>query len=288
MGTIYLGFVASLIAGLGTAVGALPILFTDKLNQNWQGVLLGVGGGVMLAATTFSLIIPGQESAIALGYSQKSAALIISLGIVIGASLLWLLHNNFPSLGEPLLVRFPWMIRNHQGRTASLADETSAGSHRHEHFHKGKEGRITENFQRIWLFVLAITLHNFPEGLAVGVGFGQGEGLPLAIGIGLQNMPEGLIVALALRELEYSIKYALGIAVLTGLVEPLGGLFGATVVSFGQAFLPWAMAAAAGAMLFVIVDEIIPEIDRESITQEGTLGIMTGFVAMMFLDIAYG
>ena len=254
MGTIYLGFVASLIAGLGTAIGALPVLFTDKLSRNWQGVLLGIGGGVMLAATTFSLIIPGQESAIALGYSQTSAALIISLGIIVGASLLWLLHNNFP----------------------------------HEHFHKGKEGRITENFQRIWLFVLAITLHNFPEGLAVGVGFGQGEGLPLAIGIGLQNMPEGLIVALALRELEYSVKYALGIAVLTGLVEPIGGLFGATVVSFGQAFLPWAMAAAAGAMLFVIVDEIIPEIDRESITQEGTLGIMTGFVAMMFLDIAYG
>ena len=254
METVYLGFVASLIAGLGTAVGALPILFTSKLNQNWQGILLGVGGGVMLAATTFSLIVPGQEAAVTLGYTQKQSALIISLGIILGAVLLWLIHNNFP----------------------------------HEHFNQGQEGRITENFQRIWLFVLAITLHNFPEGLAVGVGFGNGEGLPLAVGIGLQNMPEGLVVALALRELEYSVAYALGVSVLTGLVEPIGGVVGASVASFGQAFLPWGMAAAAGAMLFVIVDEIIPEIDRESITQEGTLGIMTGFVAMMFLDTAFG
>ena len=257
MGTIYLGFVASLLAGLGTAIGALPILFVTKLDKNWQGILLGIGGGVMLAATTFSLIIPGREAAISLGYSSQSAALIISLGIIIGAILLWLIHNNFP----------------------------------HEHFHQGQEGRITENFQRIWLFVLAITLHNFPEGLAVGVGFGDGNiasGLPLAIGIGLQNMPEGLVVALSLRELNYSVGYAFGISLLTGLVEPIGGVVGASIVSVGQAVLPWAMATAAGAMLFVIVDEIIPEIDRESVTQEGTLGIMTGFVTMMFLDMAYG
>lgn len=257
MGTIYLGFVASLLAGLGTAVGALPILFITKLDRNLQGILLGIGGGVMLAATTFSLIIPGQEAAISLGYSSQSAAFIISVGIIIGATLLWLIHNNFP----------------------------------HEHFHKGQEGKITENFQRIWLFVLAITLHNFPEGLAVGVGFGDGNiasGLPLAIGIGLQNMPEGLVVALSLRELNYSVSYAFGISLLTGLVEPIGGVIGASIVSVGQMVLPWAMATAAGAMLFIIVDEIIPEIDRESVTQEGTLGIMTGFVTMMFLDMAYG
>ena len=257
MGTIYLGFVASLIAGMGTALGALPILFTTRLAKKWQGILLGLGGGVMLAATTFSLIVPGTEAAIELGYSQPIAALIISIGIMLGAGLLWIIHNNFP----------------------------------HEHFFKGQEGRITQNWQRIWLFVLAITLHNFPEGLAVGVGFGEGNistGLPLAVGIGLQNMPEGLVVALALRELDYSIAFAFGISMLTGLVEPIGGLVGASVVSFGQSFLPWGMAAAAGAMLFVIVDEIIPEIDHQSIAQEGTLGIMGGFIAMMFLDIAFG
>ena len=257
MGTIYLGTIASLGTGLATAVGALPILFTANLDQKWQGILLGLGGGVMLAATAFSLIIPGKEAAVDLGYSQANSALVVSMGVLIGASLLWLMHNYFP----------------------------------HEHFNQGKEGIITENFQRIWLFVIAITIHNFPEGLAVGVGFGDGNishGLPLALGIGLQNMPEGLIVALALRELNYSIKYALGISLLTGLVEPIGGVIGASIVNFGQSFLPWGMAIAAGSMLFVIVDEIIPEIDRESIAQEGTLGIMTGFVAMMFLDIAFG
>ena len=125
----------------------------------------------------------------------------------------------------------------------------------------------------------------------MGVGFGDGNisnGLPFALGIGLQNIPEGLVVALALRELNYSLAYAFGVSLLTGLVEPVGGIVGATVVSFSKSFLPWGMAAAAGTMLFVIVDEIIPEIDRESIAQEGTLGIMTGFVTMMFLDIAFG
>ena len=257
MGIIYLGTLASLVAGLATFLGALPILFTAKLSQKWQGVLLGLGGGVMLAATAFSLIVPGTEAAEDWGYSQAESALVVSIGMIVGASLLWLMHNYFP----------------------------------HEHFKKGQEGKVTENFERLWLFIIAITIHNFPEGLAVGVGFGDGSishGLPLALGIGLQNIPEGLVVALALRELEYSINYALGISLLTGLVEPVGGAVGASIVNFGQAFLPWGMAIAAGSMLFVIVDEIIPEIDRESVAQEGTLGIMTGFVAMMFLDIALG
>lgn len=258
MGTIYLGAVASLFAGLATVVGALPILFTVNLAQKWQGILLGLGGGVMLAATAFSLIVPGTEAAVDLGFSQASAALIVSAGMILGAGWLWLMHNNFP----------------------------------HEHFVKGEESlKLNRNFQRIWLFIIAITIHNFPEGLAVGVGFGDGSithGLPLAIGIGLQNMPEGLIVALALRKVGYSIAYALGVSLLTGLVEPIGGIFGASIVNFGQSFLPWGMAIAAGSMLFVIVDEIIPEIDRESIAQEGTLGIMAGFVTMMFLDIAFG
>jgi zinc transporter, ZIP family len=251
MGTIYLGTLASLGAGLATVVGALPILFTANLDKKWQSILLGLGGGVMLAATAFSLIVPGEAAAVNLGYSEAESALVISIGMVLGASLLWLMHNYFP----------------------------------HEHFNQGLEGKFNQNFQRIWLFIIAITIHNFPEGLAVGVGFGDGNfshGLPLALGIALQNMPEGLVVALGLRELNYSIKYALSISLLTGLVEPIGGVIGASIVNFGQFFLPWGMAIAAGSMLFVIVDEIIPEIDRGSIAQEGTLGIMTGFVTMMF------
>jgi zinc transporter, ZIP family len=257
MGTIHLGAIASLIAGSATVIGALPIIFITNLDKKSQGILLGLGGGIMLAATAFSLIIPGTEAAKNLGYSPAQSAFIISVGTLLGGWLLWWMHDNFP----------------------------------HEHFNKGLEGKkIPENFQRIWLFIIAIIIHNFPEGLAVGVGFGNGnlsQGLPLALGIALQNMPEGLIVALSLRELEYSVSSTLGISLLTGLVEPIGGVVGASIVNFGQIFLPWGMAFAAGAMLFVIVDEIIPEIDRASVAQEGTLGIMAGFVTMMFLDIAF-
>ena len=161
----------------------------------------------------------------------------------------------------------------------------------HEHFIKGKYCKRSTNLKRIWLFIAAITIHNFPEGLAVGVNFGTGnisDGIPLAIGIGLQNMPEGLVVALALVAENYSRNYALAVSLLTGLVEPIGGVIGAGVVSVAQYFLPWAMAFAAGAMLFVISDEIIPESHRKGFEQEGTIGVMLGFVVMMFLDIALG
>jgi ZIP family zinc transporter len=123
------------------------------------------------------------------------------------------------------------------------------------------------------------------------VGFGSGnttQGLTLALGIALQNMPEGLVVAWSLKSLQYSPLYALGISTLTGLVEPVGGLVGAGLVSIAQEALPWGMALAAGAMLFVIVDEIIPEISQKSLGQSGTLGVMAGFVVMMCLDIALG
>ena len=125
----------------------------------------------------------------------------------------------------------------------------------------------------------------------MGVGFGAEEttrAIALAIGIALQNMPEGLVVAWSLRNLSYSPLYALGVSTLTGLVEPVEGIFGAAIVSVAQVALPWGMAIAAGAMLFVIVDEIIPDIDQKSFGQSGTLGVMLGFIVMMFLDIALG
>jgi ZIP family zinc transporter len=257
MNTITLGLLASLLAGLGTGIGALPVLLPINLTERFQGILLGIGGGVMLAATSFSLIVPGTEAAVNQGASTTLAALIMVLGLLLGGAFLWLAHNHFP----------------------------------HEHFFKGREGSIPENFAQIWLFVIAITLHNFPEGLAVGVGFGTGdlsEGITLATGIGLQNIPEGLVVAIALRNIGYTARKALAVSTLTGLVEPCGGVIGAGVVSIAQPLLPWGMAFAAGAMLFVIVDEIIPEIDQKGFEQEGTLGVMSGFVVMMFLDIALG
>lgn len=257
MDIITLGIVASLLAGLGTGVGALPVLFAVDLKTRTQAILLGLGGGVMLAATSFSLLVPGTEAAISQGLSQSQAAMVMAGGMLLGAGFLWFAHNNFP----------------------------------HEHFFKGAEGENRQNFKRIWLFVIAIALHNFPEGLAVGVGFGSGDiasGLALAMGIGLQNIPEGLVVALSLRELRYSVGAAVGISTLTGLVEPIGGALGAAVVSVAAPLLPWGMAFAAGAMLFVIVDEIIPEVDHKGLAQEGTIGAMVGFVVMMVLDISLG
>lgn len=257
MNTVTLGLLASLIAGLGTSVGALPVLLPITPKEQTEGILLGMGGGIMLAATSFSLILPGTRAAVGLGYSSPMAALIMVAGVLFGASLLWGIHNQFP----------------------------------HEHFFKGQEGPQVDHLKRIWLFVAAITLHNFPEGLAVGVGFGAenlSSAIALACGIFLQNMPEGLVVAWSLRNLKYSPLYALGISTLTGLVEPIGGLFGVGIISIAQVALPWGMAFAAGAMLFVIVDEIIPEIDQKSLGQSGTLGVIVGFVLMMFLDIALG
>jgi zinc transporter, ZIP family len=258
MHPIFAGFLASLITGFATVIGALPVLLPIKLTQRVQAIALGFGGGVMLAASAFSLIVPGTEAAIAQGASQIEAALLMSVGVLLGAVFLLVGHKYIP----------------------------------HEHFVKGPEGvNNAENLKRIWLFITAITIHNFPEGLAVGVNFGTNNptnSLPIAVGIGLQNMPEGLVVAVSLVAQKYSAIYALGVSLLTGLVEPIGGLIGASVVAIAQPILPLAMAFAAGAMLFVISGEIIPESHSKEREQEATIGVMVGFVIMMLLDIGLG
>lgn len=160
----------------------------------------------------------------------------------------------------------------------------------HEHFLKGREGSKLA-LRRIWLFALAITLHNMPEGLAVGVGFGSGDiarGIKLALAIGLQNMPEGLAVALPLVSLGYSRWRSIGYATLTGLVEPVMGLLGALAVSYMREILPVAMAFAAGAMIFVISDEIIPESHSGGRERAATFSLIAGFIVMMILDTQLG
>ncbi|MFO8049783.1 MAG: ZIP family metal transporter [Desulfosudaceae bacterium] len=248
------GFMASVLAGLATGAGALPVMFLRNIPRQLQSALLGGSAGIMLAATSFSLIVPGIEHGNLLwpGYG----VLIVSAGILVGGLFLDLLDKSLP----------------------------------HEHFTAGKEGPASP-LRRIWLFIIAITIHNFPEGMAVGVGFGTGDisaGTSLAIGIGLQNMPEGLAVALPLVGLGYSRAKALGIAVLTGLVEPIGALLGLSVVFVFHPLLPFALAFAAGAMLFVISDEIIPETHSQGKSRLATYGVMIGFVIMMALDNLLG
>lgn len=247
------GFFYSMLAGLATGAGALPVLFTRKVSVRAQDVFMGFAAGVMLAATSFSLILPGIEAA---GGGSYAAGIVVA-GILVGGLFLFLADKFLP----------------------------------HEHFIKGHEGLDVKRLSRLWLFIIAITIHNFPEGMAVGVGFGGGDyanGLSLAIGIALQNMPEGLVVALALVSHKYSVRKAFLIALLTGLVEPVGGLLGAGLVDLFAWILPWGLAFAAGAMLYVISDEIIPETHRKGYATEATFGLMIGFVVMLFLDVSLG
>ena len=243
---IWLGSIASLIAGLATGAGAIPVLFTRQISDRLLDILLGFSAGVMLAATSFSLIVPAID---------LSGPLVAVFGLVLSALVLHLVDRFTPHF-HPLL---------------------------------GAEGPPSK-LPRVWLFVLAITIHNFPEGLAVGVSFGSGDvatGFVIAMAIGLQNMPEGLAVALPLLREQYSRGRSLWYATLTGLVEPVGGLLGVAMVSIFQPILPWGLAFAAGAMLFVVSDEMIPESHRKGFAREATFGLIVGFVVMMLLDCLF-
>lgn len=254
---ILLGGTASLFAGLFTGIGALPVLAVEAVSRRQHDILLGFAAGVMLAAAAFSLIIPGIETGTSTYGSAIAAVATVSVGLLVGAVGLALLHRYAP----------------------------------HEHFLKGREGGELLELRRLWLFVIAITLHNFPEGLAVGVGFGGGDfgnGLALSIGMALQNAPEGLAVAAALLAVGYSRREAIGVAFLTGLVEPIGGVIGAGAVSVSALFLPFGLAFAGGAMLFVITHEIIPESHRSNSDFAATGALMIGFTVMMVLDVLLG
>ena len=248
-----LGTIFSLLAGLATAVGALAVFFIKGKEFKYQDAFLGFGAGVMLAATSFSLIVPALTHA----GGGTSAVLIVITGMMIGGLAIFFSDKIIP----------------------------------HEFFIRKNETKDILSLKRVWVFILAITLHNFPEGLAVGVGFGGGDvvnGIQLAIGIGLQNIPEGLAVALALFAIGYSKKSAFMIGAVSGLVEPIGGLLGAGAVTVFSPLLPWGLAFAAGAMLFVIAGEIIPESHKAEDTRMVTLSVLIGFCVMLALDILLG
>ena len=257
MNPVAVGFTASLLAGLMTGVGAVPVLFRREVSQRVSDALLGFAAGVMLAASFFSLILPALDVATELHGGRLAPAAIAVGGVLLGSGFMAALNEWIP----------------------------------HEHFFQGRQGPRAVDLERIWLFVIAITIHNAPEGLAVGVGFGGGDmagGSVLAFGIGLQNAPEGLAVALALLSCGYSRLRAFGVATLTGLVEPVAGLLGAYAVTLSYITLPWALTFAAGAMIYVISHEILPETHRHGFEKQATLGLTLGLVIMMFLDVAFG
>ena len=253
MEVFWFGAVASLLAGLGTSVGAAAIFFVRGPTPRVMVGLISGAAGVMLAASFISLLQPafayGQELDAAAG------ALSVVLGVFAGAVALYLVHRYAP----------------------------------HEHFERGREGPAKTHFTRLWLFVIAITLHNFPEGMAVGVGFAGGDvanGIALGLGIGLQNIPEGLAVAVSLLAIGYSKKVAFSVGSLTGLVEPVGGVIGAAAVTFAEPAMPAILGIAAGAMLFIISDEIIPETHRGSHQDLATFALLGGVVVMMLMQVA--
>lgn len=254
---IWYGFLGGMVAAGATTLGAVPALIGKTLSQRTADTMLGFAAGVMLSASYFSLILPGIDVATEQYGSVLTAALIAGAGIALGSAFVAWLNATLP----------------------------------HEHFLTGREGGDPRSLARIWLFVVAITIHNFPEGLSIGVAFGGGNmsnGTSVMTGISLQDIPEGLAVAVALTGQGYSRTRAFFVTMLTGLVEPLGSVMGAAAVSLSSGLLPWGLTFAAGAMLYIISHEILPETHRNGHQNRATAGLIFGLILMMVLDVTLG
>jgi ZIP family zinc transporter len=246
-----------------TALGAAFVFLNKTINRKIMVAMLGFAAGVMIAASFFSLLLPAIDMAEAEGVPGWLPAVV---GFLAGGLFLWIIDKILPHL--------------HQGLRTDQA-----------------EGLKT-NWQRSILLVLAITLHNIPEGLAVGVAFGAvAAGIPsasltsaiaLALGIGLQNFPEGMAVSMPLRGEGLSRWRAFLLGQASGIVEPIAGVLGALAVLLVRPLLPYALSFAAGAMIYVVIEELIPESQRDTNTDIATLGAMGGFALMTFLDVALG
>jgi ZIP family zinc transporter len=253
---------ATLFTWACTALGAAGIFLAKEINRKVLDAMLGFAAGVMIAASYWSLLAPAIEMSSDMGTPGWIPA---AVGFLSGGAFLWLVDRLLP--------------------------------HLHLGFPDSEKEGIKTSWQRSVLLVLAITLHNFPEGLAVGVAFGAAAaGLPeatlagaivLAIGIGIQNFPEGLAVAAPLRREGFSRWKSFSLGQLSGSVEPIAGVLGAAAVIFIRPLLPYALAFAAGAMIYVVIEELIPESQLEG-TDWPTIGAMLGFTVMMVLDVALG
>ena len=269
---VWQALIATVGTWLVTALGATLVLLTKSVNQKYLDASLGAAAGVMIAASFWSLLAPAIEMSEAAGYGHW-AFLPALIGFVLGAGFLRVVDRILPHLHPDL---------------ADVPD--------------GAEG-IKTSWRRSVLLVLAITIHNFPEGLAVGVAFGaaakyaagssehlglMGSAVALAIGIGLQNFPEGSAVSLPLRREGMGRGKALWYGQLSAVVEPIAGVLGAGLVLWMEPILPYALAFAAGAMIFVVAEELIPESQRKGNVDIATLGVILGFAVMMTLDVALG
>mgnify|MGYP001810565064 CR=1 FL=1 len=260
---VLLALFATLFTWGVTALGAALVFFFKTINQTILNGMLGFASGIMIAASFWSLLSPAIEMAASMGVAPVIPALS---GFLAGGAFLFLIDRLLPHL--------------HSGLETDQA-----------------EG-IKTSWQRSILLVMAITLHNIPEGLAVGVAFGAiglagspatlGSAIALALGIGIQNFPEGAAVSIPLRREGMSRTKSFMFGQASGLVEPIAGVLGAFLVVMMQPILPYALAFAAGAMIYVVVEELIPEAQQHGSSDYSTIGVLIGFAVMMLLDVALG
>ncbi|MFD2921162.1 ZIP family metal transporter [Terrimonas rubra] len=264
IGPVYAALIATTFTWLVTAAGASLVFFFKTLSRGVLDPMLGFTGGVMVAASFWSLLNPAIEMSEKMypGYSWVPAA----VGFLLGALFIYFLDRVTP--------------------------------HLHLNFGISETEGVKTKLHKTTLLILAITLHNIPEGLAVGVLFGAAAtgmdgasvsaAIALAIGIGIQNFPEGIAVAMPLRRHGVSRKRSFWYGQLSAIVEPVAGVVGAIAVIYMQPILPFALAFAAGAMIFVVVEEVIPETQRDKYTDRSVLGFIGGFLIMMILDVSLG
>jgi len=261
---VWAALLATTLTWIATAIGASLVFFFKKIHRGVLDGMLGFTGGVMVAASFWSLLAP------AIKMSEKSYPdfpwMPAAVGFLLGAIFLFILDKSLP--------------------------------HLHINFGEGEKEGVKTQLHKSWLLVLAITLHNIPEGLAVGVLFGAAAmgledssvtgAIVLALGIAIQNFPEGFAVAMPLRRSGMSRRKSFYYGQLSAIVEPIAGVVGALTVVYMQDILPFALSFAAGAMIFVVVEEVIPETQRDKYTDIAVLGFIGGFVLMMVLDVAFG
>jgi zinc transporter, ZIP family len=257
---VWAAFYATCFTWLVTAAGAALVFLFKTLHRKWLDGMLGFTGGVMIAASFWSLLNPAIEMSPGEGFMKAIPA---AVGFAAGALFLFAMDKWLP--------------------------------HLHLNFPEEKKEGVQTKLQGTILLVLAITLHNIPEGLAVGVLFGGaaagvpeatiGGAVALALGIGLQNFPEGIAVSFPLRRLGLSRKKSFFYGQLSAIVEPIAGVIGALAVMQMLPILPYALAFAAGAMIYVVVEEVIPETQQDKYTDIATLGFIAGFLVMMMLDV---